>query len=339
MSVFKNLADRTMKKINLVVLYSLTITPISSALAMEVFAHRGLPEKYPEHTTVSLRQALNLNPDLVEPDLVLSKDNEFIVIHDIYLDATSDVAKIFPDKKREDGRYYVADFTVADLNKLSFNHRVQPTTNKPAIASRVPDQKLSMPVLTFSEFIKEVLKHNRHSKKKIGIYPELKAPEFHLKASKPALYLFAQTLNDLKLKNPSLEIIAQCFHAQSLKRLRYMLRKDIKTVQLIADDSWRESSTNYKRLTTHTGIKQLSKYASGVGIWLGHLDLSTSRQDEIIELAKINRLFVHAYTVRSDALPSGISSESELIQILQKKGIDGVFTDHVGKTKDILKLL
>src|SRR5215207_7930387 len=78
-----------------------------------VIAHRGASGYLPEHTIAAKAYAHALGADYLEQDLVLSKDNVPIVLHDIYVDTVTDVAKRFPDRKRADSRYYALDFTVA----------------------------------------------------------------------------------------------------------------------------------------------------------------------------------------------------------------------------------
>ena len=46
-----------------------------------VIAHRGASGYLPEHTMESKAMAYAMNPDFIEQDLVLSKDNVPIVIH------------------------------------------------------------------------------------------------------------------------------------------------------------------------------------------------------------------------------------------------------------------
>jgi len=71
-----------------------------------VIAHRGASGYLPEHTMESKAMAHAMNADYIEQDLVLSKDDVPIVIHDIYLEDVTDVALIYPDRSREDGRFY-----------------------------------------------------------------------------------------------------------------------------------------------------------------------------------------------------------------------------------------
>ena len=83
-----------------------------------VIAHRGASGYLPEHTMESKSMAHAMNVDFIEQDLVLSKDDVPIVIHDIYLDDITDVSKKFPARKRKDNRFYVIDFTFNELQTL-----------------------------------------------------------------------------------------------------------------------------------------------------------------------------------------------------------------------------
>lgn len=76
-----------------------------------VIAHRGASGYLPEHTLAAKAMAYGQGADYIEQDLVMTSDNELVVLHDIYLDAVTNVRDVFPDRIRDDGRYYVIDFT------------------------------------------------------------------------------------------------------------------------------------------------------------------------------------------------------------------------------------
>lgn len=59
-----------------------------------------------------------MKPDYIEQDVVMTKDDQLVVLHDHYLDRVTDVAERFPDRAREDGRYYAIDFTLAEIKSL-----------------------------------------------------------------------------------------------------------------------------------------------------------------------------------------------------------------------------
>lgn len=95
----------------------------ASALAADklVIAHRGASGYLPEHTLPAKAMAYAQGADYLEQDLVMTKDDQLVVLHDHYLDRVTDVAERFPDRARKDGRYYAIDFTLAEIKSLKFS--------------------------------------------------------------------------------------------------------------------------------------------------------------------------------------------------------------------------
>lgn len=71
-----------------------------------VAAHRGYKSSYPENTLLAFQKALELDVDMLEFDLRLSKDGAVMVIHDATLQRTTN------------GEGAVADFTLEELKLL-----------------------------------------------------------------------------------------------------------------------------------------------------------------------------------------------------------------------------
>ena len=71
-----------------------------------IMAHRGNPTVCPENTLASFQQAVEDGADIIETDLHLTKDGEFVCIHDATVDRTTD------------GHGPVADKTLEELRKL-----------------------------------------------------------------------------------------------------------------------------------------------------------------------------------------------------------------------------
>ena len=84
-----------------------------------VIAHRGASGYLPEHTLPAKALAYGMKPDYIEQDVVMTKDDKLVVLHDHYLDRVTNVATLFPDRARKDGRYYAIDFTLAEIKQLS----------------------------------------------------------------------------------------------------------------------------------------------------------------------------------------------------------------------------
>ncbi len=62
-------------------------------LEMDIYGHRGgVLQLIPEHTIASYSLGAQEGADYLEPDLLLSKDGELIVLHDLDLSKTTDIA-------------------------------------------------------------------------------------------------------------------------------------------------------------------------------------------------------------------------------------------------------
>ena len=71
----------------------------SQSLAQKiVVAHRGASGYLPEHTLEAKAMAYAMGADYIEQDVVMTADEQLIVLHDITLDRTTDVADQFPSQ-------------------------------------------------------------------------------------------------------------------------------------------------------------------------------------------------------------------------------------------------
>ena len=320
--------------------FILTLLLTGQAFAFEIIAHRGLPRLHPEHSLLSLEQALTWKPDYVEPDVVLTKDGEAIILHDTHIDTTTNVADVYPDRKRKDGRYYAIDFTLKELSQLRVNHRIDLKTGKAAFKTRQPIGNSELKIPTFKQFVTTVVRYNQKNKTNIGIYPEIKAPEFHLKEGQDIAKIVHDELINLRKLQPKLPIILQCFHQATVKRIATEFKSPFTLVQLVAENSWGETSTDYDQLKSEKGLKELRKYASGLGPWIPQIVNEKGQPTEFLKQAKKLGFKIHPYTLRNDALPSQFKTEKQLLKTLKDDlGVDGVFTDNVNTTVPLMKTL
>ena len=96
-----------------------------------VIGHRGASGYRPEHTIESYRLAIEQGADVIEPDLVATKDGVLVARHENEIGTTTDVADRFPDRKtthRIDGRditgWFTEDLTLAELKTLRARERL-----------------------------------------------------------------------------------------------------------------------------------------------------------------------------------------------------------------------
>lgn len=284
-----------------------------------VIAHRGASAYLPEHTIEAKAMAHAMNVDFIEQDLVLSKDDEPIVIHDIYLDDVTDVAIKFPTRKREDNRYYVIDFTFDELKTLQVSERFNPETGEQFYPNRFPKGKGNFKLHSLQEEIELIQGLNASTKKNIGIYPEIKAPEFHQLEGKKLTEIVLKVLADYGYKTKKDNCILQCFDAKELERIRKELKSDLFLVQLM------EFEEETKQL------EHFASYADGIGPW--YKQILSDKIDgkftftSLVTDAHQLGLKVHPYTFRADQLAE-FATFSEMMQtLLIDANVDGAFTD------------
>ena len=83
-----------------------------------VIAHRGASGYLPEHTLEAKSMAYAMGANYIEQDVVMTADDHLIVLHDITLDRTTNVDEVFPNRARDDGRFYAIDFTLEEIRQL-----------------------------------------------------------------------------------------------------------------------------------------------------------------------------------------------------------------------------
>lgn len=303
-------------------------TKLTNMKEKVVIAHRGASGYLPEHTMEAKAMAYAMNPDYIEQDLVLSKDNIPIVIHDIYLDDVTDVAEKYPEKKREDERFYVIDFTFGELQKLNVTERFNPKTGEQVYPNRFPKGRGNFKLHSLQEEIELIQGLNASTGKNIGIYPEIKNPAFHHKNGKDIAKISLDILSSYGYKTTNDKCMFQCFDAKELERVRKELKSELFLVQLI------EFPEETKELA------HFASYADGLGPWYKQiLDKKVGEKWQFTTLVKDAHklgLQVHSYTFRADQLGE-FSSFEEMMQVLFfEANVDGGFTDFPDKMVQFL---
>ena len=292
--------------------------PSNDASDKIVIAHRGASGYIPEHTMESKAMAHAMNADYIEQDLVLSKDDVPIVIHDIYLGEVTNVAALYPDRSRKDGRFYVIDFTFAELMTLSVNERINHKTKKAVFPNRFPLKKSSFKLHSLQQEIEVIQGLNKSSGKNIGIYPEIKNPSFHRDQGKDISKIVLQILSDYGYKEKSDACILQCFDAKELQRIRQELKCNLFLTQLL---EFPEGSEH---------LEKYASYADAIGPSIEQLLLAgmgKTKGNTLVDKAHELNLKVHAYTFRQDEHPNFDNFEALLQFGFYDINLDGGFTD------------
>jgi glycerophosphoryl diester phosphodiesterase len=320
-----------------------------------VIAHRGASGYLPEHSIASKAMAHAMGADYIEQDVVMTKDDQLVVLHDPYLDRVTDVMEQFPNRSREvfgQTRWLAIDFTLAEIKQLNMTEgfSLDSKTNEKikGYSSRFPLFKSSFKVSTLAEEIELIQGMNFSRGKHVGIYVEIKAPWFHLLEGKDISKATLTMIKQYGYYNKSDKVFIQCFDPKETKRIKQevmpSLSVDYKLVQLIAETSWEETMElvdgklvpyNYDWFFEKGAMQKIAQYADAIGPWKPMLLKEESSIGDIqlsimaIEAKKAG-LKMHPYTFRKDAgrIPKYAKDFDDLLNIFYNQiDVDGVFTD------------
>ncbi len=256
-----------------------------------IIAHRGASGYLPEHTLEAYALAIEQGADVIEPDLVFTKDGVLVARHDRYLSTTTNVADKpeFAARKRANNDpadaehrdrvdWWVEDFTLAELKTLRAR---QPFPGR----SKEYDDKFDIP--TFAEMLSLVAQKAKEAGRPVGVYPETKHPA-----------LFASIGHDFEapllaaLKNfDAGPVFIQSFEPEVLKRLKG--KTSAKLVQLVYEEE--------PGARPNISLAEIATYADGVGAAKALISGQRYGAPSFLEEAHRRRLFVHPWTFRNDA--------------------------------------
>lgn len=297
-----------------------------------VIAHRGASGYLPEHTLPGKALAYTMGADYLEQDVVATRDDELVVLHDIHLDRVTNVAARFAGRHRDDGRYYVRDFSLDEIRSLQVNDRKN-ADGSPVYPGRFAADGEVFRVHTFAEELAFIEDLQESGGRPIGIYPEIKRPAWHQKEGVDITTDFLAILRQYNYASHDDPVYVQCFDASELLRIRKDLGCEMKLIQLIAENSWGESATNCDELRSTRGLQRLARTVDGIGPWVQRLYRVRAGDGQIQDSGLVSRahaagLAVHPYTFRKDDLPPGFESFRELLRfVIDKLSVDGLFTD------------
>ncbi|MEN5018685.1 glycerophosphodiester phosphodiesterase [Erwinia sp. Eh17-17] len=347
-----------MKNIIATLLLTTSLAATAASTSPIVIAHRGASGYLPEHSLPAKAMAYAQGADYLEQDLVMTKDDRLVVLHDHYLDRVTDVATRFPQRARADGRYYAIDFTLAEIKSLAFTEGFEIKNGKKVqtFPGRFPMGKSDFRVHTFEEELEFIQGLNHSTGKNIGIYTEIKAPWFHRKEGKDISAKVLDVLKQYGYSGKNDKVYLQCFDYNEVKRIKTELEPqrgmNLKLVQLIAYTKWDETQEqrdgkwvnySYDWMFKPGAMKTIAQYADGIGPDYHMLIADGSKRGDVhltnmVKEAHLNKMVVHPYTVRADQLPPYVSNVDQLYDLLYHKAdVDGLFTDFPDKAVHFLE--
>ena len=298
-----------------------------------VIAHRGASGYLPEHTLEGAVLSFAMKADFLELDVVMTRDGHLIVMHDLTLNATTNVNEIFPGRSGVDGKYHTMEFSLAEIKKLRVHERSKKRGSGPAFKGRFPHESLLFEVPTLEEMLQLVNGLKQSHGREMGLYIEIKGAEIHRQYKlDPAKKLLA-ILERYDFREASDPVWIQSFDAEVLKTLKHKYKTRIKLTQLIGENRWRLSSTDFDYLKTEVGLNEVAGYADGIGPWMNHVVTGKNISGDLkltglVKMAHLLNLKVHPYTLRKDRLPNYAETFEDLLHIFFNLAqVDGVITD------------
>lgn len=325
-----------------------------------IIGHRGASALRPEHTLAAYQKAIDDGADFIEPDLVATKDGYLVARHENEIGETTNVSELpqFADRKTTkviDGvsltGWFTEDFHLNELNQLKARERI------PQIRPNNVQYNDLYNIPTLEQIIELANQHYQKTGKIIGLYIETKHPTYFQQQNLALENSLLMSLAKHKYTREIAPIYLQSFEISNLKAMREQLDqlnsiKQIKIIQLYggkstqpADAATQKLTINYGDMATVAGLKEVAKYADGVGPSKTYIlpNTQAATVTSFVKDAHAVGLKVHPYTLRPeneflpDYLDCGINPaercESGAIkeyELFFRAGVDGIFTDDPG---------
>jgi glycerophosphoryl diester phosphodiesterase len=320
----------------------------SAAPSVLVFGHRGAAGYRPEHTLASYDLAARMGADVIEPDLVPTKDHQLVARHENNIAGTTDVAKHpeFASLKKTkviDGEtqtgWFTEDFTLAQLETLRAVERLPGVREE----NTLHDGRYRIP--TLQQVIDLAAQDSKRFHRLIGIAPETKHPSYFDSIGLSLEEPLVQTLRKNNLDRKDSGVYLQSFEAKNLRELRHHFGLKVHMVQLTSDKGGPtgDPSTTYAQMTTPAGLRDVATYADWLGpdknqIFPRDANDATGQPTTLIHDAHAAGLKVVPYTFRAENqfLPaqyrhgSDPAAYGDVLAELRdylNAGMDGFFTD------------
>jgi glycerophosphoryl diester phosphodiesterase len=305
-----------------------------------IIGHRGAPSYRPEHTLSSYELAIDLGADLIEPDIVVTRDGQLVARHDNELSRSTDVAQHpeFADRRRTqevDGEqltgWFSEDFTLAELRTLRAVERL------PGMRPLNTAYDGRFGVLTLAEVV-EVARRRSTPSHQVGVQAELKSPAWFAAQGLPMTELVAAELRRLDAARADGPVVVMAFEQSALRELRADLGSSgPRLVQLIEEPGIQDA------LVTPAGLREVSTYADGIAPQKGRIllhgaDGGLVGVSDLITQAHRAGLTVEPWTLRPENVflpshlrrggdPFGLGDAQTEARLLFALGVDSVITD------------
>jgi glycerophosphoryl diester phosphodiesterase len=317
-----------------------------------VVAHRGASGYRPEHTFGSYQLALDMGADVIEQDLVPTKDGHLVCRHENDITATTNVAD-HPEfagrktTKTVDGApltgWFTEDFTLAELQTLRAKERIPQTRQR----NTLYDGRWEVPA--FADVLKWAEQQSKRRGRPVWLHIETKHPTYFRKLGlelEPRLIKLLRAYGRHRADSPN---FVQSFEPSSIQRLKKSV--DCPGVCLLDKPSSRPwdfveagDPRTVADLVKPEGLKWMAEFADGIGpvvdlVIPKNPDGSLGEPTTLVRDAHAENLVLHPYTMRNENpfLPANFRKGTDAdaygdvfgaYRTYFATGIDGVFTDN-----------
>ena len=317
-----------------------------------VVGHRGTSGYRPEHTLGSYQLALDMGVDVIEQDLVPTKDGHLVCRHENDITATTDVADHpeFADRKttkKVDGTdltgWFTEDFTLKELKTLRAKERIP----KQRQHNTLYDGRWEVP--TFEEVLEWAEKEGRARGRRVWLHVETKHPTYFGKLGLGLEKPLAKLLRRYGRHKADSPNFVQSFEPSSIEKLAELV--DCPGVVLLSTPDSRpwdfveaDDPRTVADLVKPEGLKWMAGFARGIG---PTLELVIPRKEDgtlgepttLVRDAHAQKLVLHPYTVRNENTflpvdyrkgdnPNDYGDAFRFFQKHFETGIDGIFSDN-----------
>lgn len=275
-----------------------------------VIGHRGAPAYLPENSIGGNALAAEMGSDVIETDVMMTKDNVLIAMHDTTLDRTTNVEDVYAPRN---GGYAVSDFTYEELRLLTLS----PTgTGAGTFPGFTPSGDSPYRIPTFADMLDALTAYNQANGTNVGMLTEGKYSD-NIDTSRAVI----QTLVEKGYDTPEKSAV-QSFDFNNVSDYANLLAEagiEMGVAQLGIGWPLDDGTLGVLSIGGAFGtLADLSTYTDTISLSVGTIT------EELITAAHGEGLSVYGWTFRPEDLGDAFASAMPFLDW----GLDGFITDN-----------
>jgi glycerophosphoryl diester phosphodiesterase len=314
-------------------LLSLSLVAATSCLADArlLVAAGGGDSLLPGPSLPALTLAMADGAEQLALPLALTADGQAVLFPEPTLGRLTDVAELFPERRRVDGDYHLLDFTLAEIRQLRLRRK-----------TTAEGWPLSLAIATLEEALALIHQLEKSLGRQVGIFLELAPPALYRAAGLDLSDSVLATLAKFDHTGRGERLVLACADPDELQRLHRELlpdrQMDLHLLQLLEPSraqppSAATSNAAEDWLLSNSGLRLVAAYAWGIATTAEAL--IATEADGSQRAGSLGSYFAEAKRYRLHRLailPTADSTaEKDLLaladRLLTESELDGVLTD------------